>query len=212
MMSYLHPDSVLMIFCKAPIAGHVKTRLTPELSAEEAKELHIELTHRTLKLATHKALCPVQLWYTPSPDPSFFTALTKSYPIALYQQQGNDLGERMNNAFTLALKHYSSAVLIGCDCPSLSTQDLQEALSALHQNNTCVLGPADDGGYVLIGLNQLQPELFIAMPWGTEKVLDITQYRIKQHRLHYYALNQQWDVDTPNDLMRYRALKRKELS
>jgi len=97
-------------------------------------------------------------------------------------------------------------LLIGCDCPSLTEQDLEEALTVLNQRRCCVLAPAEDGGYVLIGLNQPHPELFDNMPWGTGLVLEHTRTRIQQNNLDYHALNQQWDVDTPKDLAKYRAL------
>ncbi len=207
MMAYKYPDAVLMIFCKAPVAGQVKTRLTTQLTAEQAMQLHIELTQRTLNLATRINLCPVQLWCMPSTDHAFFTASAQRYPVILQQQQGPDLGARMHNAFCLALKSYSCALLIGCDCPSLTEQDLEEALTALSQKACCVLGPAEDGGYVLIGLNQPHPELFDTMPWGTDLVLEQTRSRIQHNNLLYHALKQQWDLDTPQDLARYQALR-----
>jgi uncharacterized protein len=205
-MAYKYPDAVLMIFCKAPIAGQVKTRLTTDLTAEQAKQVHIELTQRTLQLATQSNLCPVQLWCTPSIGHAFFTASAQNYHVILRQQQGVDLGARMNNAFCLALDSYSRALVIGCDCPSLTLQDLEAALTALNQENFCVLAPAEDGGYVLIGLNQPHPELFVNIPWGTRLVYEHTRTRLKQHNLHYQVLKQQWDLDTPKDLARYRAL------
>jgi uncharacterized protein len=205
-MSYKYPDAVLMIFCKAPIAGQVKTRLTTELTAEQAMQVHIELTERTLQLAVTSNLCAVQLWCTPSTDHVFFAASAQTYHVTLQQQQGSDLGERMNNAFCLALKSYSRALIIGCDCPSLTGQDLEEALTVLNQCRYCILAPAEDGGYVLIGLNQPHPELFDDMPWGTGRVLELTRTRIKQSNLRYHALKQQWDIDTPEDLARYWAL------
>jgi hypothetical protein len=205
-MNYKYPDAVLMIFSKAPIAGQVKTRLTPELTAEQAMQLHRELTERTLHLATRSNLCPVQLWCMPSTNHPFFTTSAQIWPVTLLQQQGIDLGERMNNAFCLALKRYSCAILIGCDCPSLTEQDLEEALTALNQRQCCVVGPAEDGGYVLIGLSQAHPQLFDNIPWGTDRVLEQTRTRIQQNNLRYHALKQQWDLDTPNDLVRYRAL------
>lgn len=205
-MTYTYPDAVLMIFCKAPVAGQVKTRLITELTAEQARQVHIELTLRTLQLTTLSKLCPVQLWCTPSTDHPFFAASAQTYPVMLQQQQGNDLGERMNNAFCLALNRYSRAVLIGCDCPSLTGQDLEDALTALNQKRSCVLGPAEDGGYVLIGLNHPHPELFLNMPWGTDRVLELTRARLKHSTLQYHELRQQWDIDTPGDLARYRAL------
>ena len=205
-VTYKYPDAVLMIFCKAPVTGQVKTRLTTELSAEQAMQVHIELAQRTLQLATQHYLCPVQLWCAPTTDHAFFAESAQTYQVALLQQQGVDLGARMNNAFCRALNSYSSALIIGCDCPSLTEQDLEAALTALNQESQCVLAPAEDGGYVLIGLNQPQPELFDNMPWGTPQVLEQTRSRIKQAKLRHHELKQQWDLDTPEDLARYRAL------
>jgi rSAM/selenodomain-associated transferase 1 len=205
-MVYKYPEAKLMIFCKAPVPGQVKTRLIPELTAEQAAEIHIELSVRTLELATQNNLCPVQLWCTPTTNHPFFMASASTYPLVLQQQQGIDLGERMHRAYCLALSACSHALLIGCDCPSLTEGDLEEALTALNQEKYCVLAPAEDGGYVLIGLNQPHPELFDNIPWGTARVLNETRARIKQFNLRYHELKEQWDLDTPKDLARYRAL------
>lgn len=205
-MDYAFPDSVLMVFCKAPVPGQVKTRLMAELSAFNAAEVHKELTIRTLQLATQSQLCPVQLWCTPTAGHAFFNAAALNYPVSLHQQSGSDLGEKMHHAFCSALNRYSSALIIGCDCPSLTEQDLEQALAALVQPQSCVLAPAEDGGYVLIGLNQPQPELFKNISWGTEQVLEQTRVRLETLSFHYVELRQQWDVDTPMDLIRYRSL------
>jgi glycosyltransferase A (GT-A) superfamily protein (DUF2064 family) len=69
-----------------------------------------------------------------------------------------------------------------------------------------VLAPAEDGGYVLIGLNRPHPELFDNMPWGTARVLDETLNRIEHYKLRHHELNEQWDLDTAKDLARYRTL------
>jgi len=204
-MHYQHSDAVILIFCKAPIAGQVKTRLIPTLTAEQAAQLHIELTLNTLQRATQQPLCPVQLWCTPSINHEFFNTLAQNYPITLWQQQGNDLGERMNHALNTALKHYQRAVLIGCDCPSLTPQDLAAAIHALNEQTPVVLAPAEDGGYVLIGLNRPHPELFTDMPWSQSHLMQQTRARCQQHGIAYCELSTQWDVDTPADLLRYRA-------
>lgn len=204
-MRYEFPDALLMLFCKAPQPGLVKTRLTPILSPEQACDIHIKLSLNTLQLATQTKICPVQLWCAPSTEHDFFSTVAKNYPITLRQQQGNDLGERMQHAFCGALKSYSQALLMGCDCPSLTANDLHEALVALQQTSDIVLAPAEDGGYVLIGLNQLQPSLFLDMPWGTNQVLDQTRQQIQTLGLRHHELNQQWDVDTPEDLARFLA-------
>jgi len=148
-MAYKHPDAVIIVFCKAPIPNQVKTRLTRVLSPEQACDIHIELSLKTLQLVTQVKLCPVQLWCAPSIEHDFFSAVADTYPVTLWQQQGCDLGERMQHAFCSALKNYSRALLMGCDCPSLTSQDLEEALTALQQGDDVVLAPAEDGGYVL---------------------------------------------------------------
>lgn len=203
-MDYLYPDAVLLIFCKAPIAGQVKTRLMPTLTAEQAKDVHIELSQNTFKKVTQQPLCPVQLWCTPSIDHAFFIQAQHDYPLTLWLQQGNDLGERMNHALCTALKSYQRAVLIGCDSPSLNSQDLATAIDALNQV-TAVFAPAEDGGYVLIGLNRPQAELFVTMPWGSKLLMAETRARCQQHSIVYHELAEQWDVDTAEDLARYHA-------
>jgi len=205
-IAFKYPDAVLMIFCKAPIAGQVKTRLTTKITAEQAMQVHIELTERTLRLATLSNFCPVELWCAPSTAHPFFRASAQTYPMTLQEQHGMDLGERMDNAFCQALDSYSRALLIGCDCPSLTEQDLEEALTALNKDDCCVLAPAEDGGYVLIGLNQPHPELFDNIPWGSGLVFKQTYTRIKQYNLRYHELKQQWDLDNPLDLARYQVL------
>lgn len=205
-MTYQYPDSVLMIFCKAPIPGQVKTRLIPKLSAEQAAELHIKLSTKTLQRASLSNLCPVELWCAPTTDHLFFAESAATYPLVLKQQQGACLGERMHHAFRTALSVYSHALLMGCDCPSLTEHDLEEALIALNQESEVVLAPAEDGGYVLIGLNRPAPELFDDMPWGTKLVLVQTRNRIKQCKLRPHELSEQWDLDTPEDLERYLGL------
>jgi rSAM/selenodomain-associated transferase 1 len=206
-MVYKYPNSVLMIFCKAPVPGQVKTRLIPELTAEQAAKLHIELSLKTLQRAVLGKLCPVQLWCTPSTDHEFFSEAKTAYPLILKQQQGADLGERMHLAFCSALAGYSHALLMGCDCPSMTEQDLEQALMALNQDNEVVLAPAEDGGYVMIGLSRPHPELFENMDWGTDQVLAQTRAQIKRYKLRHYELNEQWDLDTPQDLQRYRLFQ-----
>ena len=204
---YKYPKAVLMVFCKAPIPGQVKTRLIPALSDEEAAQLHCELSELTIQKATQNSLCEVQLWCTPAIDHPFFTMLAQEYAIDLRLQQGADLGGRMHHAFAQTLSHKRSAIIIGCDSPSLTSDDLDQALGLLKQGKQCVFAPAEDGGYVLIGLKQPQPSLFDNMPWGTDKVLGMTRTRLHSLNLEHAELPTQWDLDTEDDLKRYQESK-----
>lgn len=193
-----------MIFCKAPDPGHVKTRMLPQLSMVEAARLHEELSERTFNMAAQRPLCPVQLWCAPSTDHPYFTEKGGQYDFQLREQQGGDLGERMNHAFSQALTHYFHALIIGCDSPSLTDHDVETALTSLNGETDIVLAPAEDGGYVLIGLNRPHHELFANMPWGSAGVLDETRARIARLGLRCQELDEQWDIDVPDDLRRFR--------
>lgn len=103
---------------------------------------------------------------------------------------------------------FKQVLLIGCDCPSLIIDDFKQAILALKNGADVVLAPTEDGGYILIGVKQPQAGVLsdVDMPWGTSQVLAITRERIKQQRLKGHEIRQQWDIDTPEDLARYRAL------
>ena len=206
-MTYQFSDSILLIFCKAPVAGQVKTRLQPLLSAEQAADAHRQLTQWTLDRAFQQPLCEVLLYCAPDTGHPFFEQCAKEYPLTLSVQRGGDLGKKMLNAFNEALSRYRHAILIGCDCPSLMVSDLQQALSALKNGNDAVIAPAEDGGYVLIGLNRPQPVLFENIGWGGDKVMAQTRQRATSASLAVHELTMQWDVDTPEDWTRFLHYK-----
>lgn len=207
-MLYQYPDSVIQVFCKAPIAGQVKTRLMPVLSAEQAMQVHIELTELMLKLLHDAALCHVQLWCSPTIEFDFFQQLAAKYHLTLHQQSDSGLGGRMFDALNAGLQYFKQVLLIGCDCPSLTADDFKQAIAALKHGADVVLAPTEDGGYILIGVKQPQAVVLsdVDMPWGTAQVLAVTRKRIKQQNLKGHEIRQRWDIDTPDDLARYRAL------
>lgn len=205
-MQRLFTDSVLLIFCKAPIPSQVKTRLQPDLSVEQSTQAHKQLTYMTLDRAFRQPLCPVELHCAPDADHDFFQDCARRYPLTLKVQHDADLGERMQQSFSDALSRYQHAVLMGCDCPSLSADDLHRALLKLHAGHDTIIAPADDGGYVMIGLNRVQPRLFNDMTWGHDQVMTITRRRAKDLGLTIYEMDSQWDVDTYPDWLRYLEL------
>ncbi len=204
-MTYRFPDTALLIFCKAPIPGQVKTRLSPHLTPVQSAQTHQQLAVITLQMATEQPFCPIQLWCSPDTLDNFFSHLTQNFPLTLHQQQGDDLGARMLYAMSSALMVYRHAIVIGTDCPSLTPATLQQACIALKETDV-VLAPAEDGGYVLMGCNRPQPNLFVDMPWGTSAVLALTRERIRQQNLRCHELATFWDVDTFDDYCRWQKM------
>jgi rSAM/selenodomain-associated transferase 1 len=194
------PGGVILIFAKAPVAGEVKTRVIPALGAQGAAHLHEQLARRCIAEACSAALCPVQLWCAPDAAHPFFAHCQKEFGVPLRTQQGEDLGARMAHASRTALETASYAVIIGTDCPDLTAHDLRAALDALQQGHDAVLGPAEDGGYVLLGLRRTAPLLFENMPWGTGQVLALTRARLKRLQWRWHELPARRDVDRPQDL------------
>lgn len=194
-----------MIFAKAPILGWVKTRLIPALGARSATQLYEKLLIKTLEVATESKVGPVELWCTPSTDHPFFLRCQQRFPIDLCQQADGDLGRRMANAFQTALRRCSSAILIGSDCPSLTAGDIERAHYALASGSSAVIAPAEDGGYVLIGLRQFDPSLFEDIAWGEERVFEETAERIRHLGWDLEVLPERWDVDRPKDLERLQV-------
>jgi len=192
----------VIVFARAPEPGKVKTRLIPALSAAGAAELHRRLVRHTLGAATGARLGPVELWCAPDAGDPFFRECERRLGVSLSAQGEGDLGARMQRAFESALARARRAILVGSDIPALSAQYLRDADQALVRGNEVVLGPAEDGGYVLIGLSRCDPELFRDIPWGGPEVMAETRRRIASLAWRSSELPVLWDVDRPEDLGR----------
>lgn len=203
-MTWQFPDARLLIFAKSPVPGRVKTRLAGQLGARGAAELYKRLLRRTLAIARAARLCPVELWCAPDARHGFFADCRRDYGVRLRRQRGGDLGRRMNHALNRALAGKAYAVLIGGDCASLGAAELREALDHLATGREVVLGPAADGGYLLVGLHRPCPALFRGIAWSTPTVLAATRRRLDRAGLAWVELPAGWDVDTPADLRRLR--------
>jgi hypothetical protein len=116
--------------------------------------------------------------------------------VSLHLQQGDDLGERMARALSRAMP----AIVMGSDCPSLTPADLREAAAALDWGVDAVLGPARDGGYVLLGLRRIDASLFEGITWGTDTVLQETRSRLRSLGWRWHELPTRFDIDRPEDL------------
>jgi rSAM/selenodomain-associated transferase 1 len=191
----------LLVFVKAPQAGHVKTRLAQDVGPAAAARVYRALADRVIAetrpegheygrlffFAPAAALAEIRTW------------LTGETCVA---QEGADLGARMAAAFGHAFAAGASrAVLIGSDAPDLSRVHVATALAALADHDL-VLGPSTDGGYYLIGLQRPWPRLFEGMPWSTPAVLEQTLDRAREMRLYVHRLGVLSDIDTLSDLRR----------
>lgn len=203
--SVLYPSARILIFAKAPIPGQVKTRLIPALGPAGAAELACDLLDRLVRRLSGARLAPVELWCSPHPEHPLFRDLAESAGVALRTQRGEDLGARLSAAAEDALGRAGAVLLVGADIPELDADYCASALEALADSDA-VLGPAEDGGYVLLGLKAPAPPLFADMPWGGDCVAAITRRRIASLGWRCPELPTLWDLDRPEDLLRYRRL------
>ena len=201
---YRFPAGRLMVFAKAPVAGSVKTRLIPLLGVQGATRFYARICGYCIALAVRAGVAPVQLYCDPDAAHPFFAQLAHQYGPELRRQEGEGLGERMHQAFESALAQAKYGVLIGSDLPGLSTALLQEAFSALEDGCDAVIAPAEDGGYVLLGLRVSSAALFNDMVWSRGDVFAETCRRMDGLGWDYRVLEKQWDVDWPQDWYRLR--------
>ena len=195
-------DLHLIVFAKAPIPGQVKTRLIPMMGPKAAAVLHEKLVIHALTIAVKTDLGQVDLWCSPSCKHPFFIRCSREFQVKLYKQPEGDLGKRMGYALKKTLERASKAILIGTDCPSFTEKDMKEAARAMKRGAKAVLGPAEDGGYVLIGMRHYSPELFKGILWGTGSVMEETRKRLQRLGWRWHELRTFWDVDRPEDVER----------
>ena len=203
---YRYPDGRILVFARAPVAGEVKTRLAAHIGKQAAASVYRQLLCATLDMASASGLAPVELHVASQPGHPLFQSLADRWPLEIRLQQGVDLGQRMHYALQSALRQAAFAVLIGTDCPEMNAAYLQRACQLLDDGSAVVLGPADDGGYVLIGVRSCDERLFRAIPWGSNRVLQLTRERLRALQLRHTELDSLWDLDRPEDLRRWRSM------
>ena len=191
----------LLVFARAPEPGRAKTRLIPVLGPEGAANLQGRLIRHALETVTAAGLGEVELWCTPHASFPFFGACEKDFGVRLRAQGPGDLGARMLRASRETLARAPAAIVIGTDCPALTADHLVRGAQALAEHDA-VLGPAEDGGYVLFGLRRTSPRLFENMDWGTSSVLDATRERMRVLGWSWSELPPLWDLDRPEDYAR----------
>ncbi|ALO46664.1 TIGR04282 family arsenosugar biosynthesis glycosyltransferase [Pseudohongiella spirulinae] len=198
----------LLIFAKTPLRGQVKTRLNQELGIDGALAVHTSLIEFAWQEFGRQQRLRTEMWVSHPGAENYFKDLCGADNV--HQQVGHDLGARMQHAAETALKTSDSVVIVGADCPSVDTAYVQQALSALAAPDVdVVLGPAEDGGYVLVALKEPVPGcLFQDIDWGSDRVLAQTRLALRKNGVRWRELSPRWDVDRPADVQRYRQLLR----
>jgi rSAM/selenodomain-associated transferase 1 len=189
-------STALVIFVRNPILGQVKTRLAKDIGDERALAIYLQLLEHTLKIT--RSLSFRKFIYYADEVSDYDLWSVPGYTKRM--QSGTNLGERMLNSFKeLFEQGFTRIVIIGSDCLQLQTENLQEAVTLL-ESNTAVIGPASDGGYYLLGLTKLYPELFVNKPWSTNQVLTKTIDDFNNQGISYALLEELSDIDDITDL------------
>ena len=185
---------------KAPRPGLVKTRLETTLGADGCARLQAALLRNVAAIAVEAVGDAVFVAYAPGPARDEVAALVPSW-VGLLPQRGDGLGERLAAATgDVFRRHGGPLAVVGTDVPVLDAERIREAFTALAGGSDVCLGPARDGGYYLIAMRQMYPELLQGIPWGTEAVFEMTYDAARRLGLRVRLLPRLSDVDRPEDL------------
>lgn len=192
----------LIVFVKNPKQGEVKTRLAASIGDKEALDVHLKLVEYTRSVTRFVEAQPHVFYsnYIQDDDEWVPTDYEK------HLQHGDDLGQCMRNAFEKLFDlGYEKLIIIGSDCPELTSDVVNDAFRQL-DNCDVVIGPSRDGGYYLLGMKELIPELFENKDWGSETVFDQTLQDLQNRKLIWHEMPIFRDVDTEDDLYKMRGL------
>jgi rSAM/selenodomain-associated transferase 2/rSAM/selenodomain-associated transferase 1 len=200
--------SAIAILAKAPVPGMAKTRLIPLLGASGAARAQRQFIGQMLHTAQQSHVGAITLWCTPNAQHRRFRTLQKHFGLTCLNQPEGDLGDRMHRCaeYHFAQSPETPLLIIGTDCPVLSPGRMQEAARSLLDHDACLIS-AEDGGYVLLGLKKMIPEVFTRIEWSTPRVLQQTQQRLSEAGASVALLPMLWDVDEPADWQRWQAMK-----
>lgn len=188
--------SRLLIFVKNPVKGRVKTRLAKSIGEEKALIVYEALLEHTRQITTD--LYPDKALFYSEFIPN--TDLWENNVYQKYLQEGDDLGQRMAQAFQQSFEEgYEKVVIIGSDCWELTSEIIQEAFQELEKNDF-VIGPAHDGGYYLLGMHYLEKSLFENKQWSTARVLKDTLTDFENLQGSFFLLKTLSDIDKVGDL------------
>lgn len=208
----LYDDTVILLFAKAPIEGSVNTRLIADIGVQAATLLQHDLIHQRLSMLTAAGLCTVRLLCSPDVSHPCFVQCQQQYGVELYEQRGDDLGERIADGIKSALTGFACCIVIGTDAPALDENMIRQAVDCLHAGSEIVFVPAEDGGYVLVGLRHACEFLFHDISWGSAQVMQQSRHALETRNIAYTELASSWDVDRLEDYRRYLRLQQESTS
>jgi rSAM/selenodomain-associated transferase 1 len=191
--------SRIVIFAKAPLPGKVKTRLIPALGEEGAARLARRMLAYSWREAAAVSIADTELCADPAPEAEAWRGFLPPEAARVSPQGEGDLGERLARAAARVLREGQRILLIGTDCPGLTTSRLTEACRELDAHDA-VIHPTFDGGYALLGLSRYHPSIFSGIEWSSSTVARTTIGRIRKldWSLHLGATLR--DIDEPADL------------
>lgn len=193
--------AAVALFAKAPVAGRVKTRLTPLLTPEEAATVARASLAATIATFAGGAAAPLTLFLDGALDDSL-ASWVAARGVEVRAQAPGDLGERLRAAFAALFEQGAARVIaIGSDSPTLPAERLRAAEAALRAHDA-VIGPAEDGGYYLIGLSRPEWRLFEGIPWSSDAVARVTLERAATIGATIASLEPWYDVDDLTTLRR----------
>lgn len=199
-------ENALIIFVRNLEKGKVKKRLAKSIGEDKSLEVYQYLLQYTRDISV-SCKCSLFVFYS---NYIHINDVFDDNVFSKHIQEGDDLGERMLNAFK---KVYAlgckNVCIIGSDSYELQTEILNEAFEKLHQNDV-VIGPSTDGGYYLLGMNKLFPDFFVNKDWGTSTVVHDTFATIDKLGLTFSELATLSDIDTIDDLLETDILTKLE--
>ena len=191
-------QTCIILFAKFPAQGMAKTRLQPALGIEGAAQVARRLLLHSIEQAVATGFT-VELCVSPAPTHPCWQALNLPDSLQWSAQAEGDLGLRMLTASQQALARFEHVILIGTDCPSLTTIRIRQAAQQLETQDSVMI-PAFDGGYVLFGFKQVAARLFSNIEWSTASVAKVTQQRLAELSWSVKLLAPLPDIDEPEDL------------
>jgi len=191
-----------MVFIKNPEIGKVKTRLAKTIGDEKALSVYNLLLNHTLQISKSLDTEKIIFYSNDIPENDEW----KKSGFQQFLQVGNDLGEKMSNAFhTAFVLGYKKVVIIGSDCPELTEEILSASFQLLEENKVAI-GPAKDGGYYLLGMKKMYPQIFKNKKWSTDSVLQSTLLDLEDLEIKPVFLPTLTDIDYEKDLTNFPGI------